>query len=101
MAKGKTNVFFCQCCGYESSKWMGQCPGCKEWNSFVEDDLCDIFSGELCVVEGLLADWDSFFDDVACEVFEFGSRDSARHVEWGAVFNREEGEVDFGFASDA
>ena len=37
MAKGKTNVFFCQCCGYESSKWMGQCPGCKEWNSFVEE----------------------------------------------------------------
>ena len=66
-----------------------------------EDDLCDIFSGELCVVEGLLSDWDSFFDDIACEVFEFGSRDSARHVEWGAVFNREEGEVDFGFASDA
>ncbi len=37
MAKGKTSVFFCQCCGYESSKWMGQCPGCKEWNSFVEE----------------------------------------------------------------
>ena len=37
MAKGKTNVFFCQNCGYESSKWMGQCPGCKEWNTFVEE----------------------------------------------------------------
>lgn len=38
MAKGKsTNVFFCQNCGYESSKWMGQCPGCREWNSFVEE----------------------------------------------------------------
>ncbi len=37
MAKGKTTVFFCQQCGYESSKWMGQCPGCKEWNSFVEE----------------------------------------------------------------
>lgn len=37
MAKGKTSVFFCQSCGYESSKWMGQCPGCKEWNSFVEE----------------------------------------------------------------
>ncbi|MBE5907099.1 MAG: DNA repair protein RadA, partial [Lachnospiraceae bacterium] len=37
MAKAKTTVFFCQNCGYESSKWMGQCPACKEWNSFVEE----------------------------------------------------------------
>ena len=37
MAKGKTSSFFCQSCGYESSKWMGQCPGCKEWNTFVEE----------------------------------------------------------------
>lgn len=37
MAKGKTSVYFCQNCGYESSKWMGQCPGCKEWNTFVEE----------------------------------------------------------------
>ncbi len=37
MAKGKTTVYFCQSCGYESSKWMGQCPGCHEWNSFVEE----------------------------------------------------------------
>ena len=38
MAKGKTtSVFFCQNCGYESAKWMGQCPGCKEWNTFAEE----------------------------------------------------------------
>ena len=37
MAKGKTAVYFCQSCGYESSKWMGQCPGCREWNTFVEE----------------------------------------------------------------
>jgi len=37
MAKGKVSVFFCQNCGYESAKWMGQCPACKEWNSFVEE----------------------------------------------------------------
>lgn len=35
MAKGKT-VFFCKECGMESPKWLGQCPGCKAWNSFVE-----------------------------------------------------------------
>ena len=39
MAKAKTTVFFCQSCGYESSKWMGQCPGCKEWNTFVEETV--------------------------------------------------------------
>lgn len=37
MAKG--TVFFCQQCGYESSKWMGQCPGCREWNTFVEETV--------------------------------------------------------------
>ncbi len=37
MAKGKTSVFYCQSCGNESSKWMGQCPVCKEWNTFVEE----------------------------------------------------------------
>lgn len=37
MAKGKKTAFFCQNCGYESSKWMGQCPGCREWNTFVEE----------------------------------------------------------------
>lgn len=37
MAKAKTSAFFCQNCGYESAKWMGQCPGCKEWNTFVEE----------------------------------------------------------------
>lgn len=40
MAKGKnTTVFFCQECGHESAKWMGQCPGCKSWNSFVEEKV--------------------------------------------------------------
>lgn len=37
MAKGKSTVYFCQNCGYESAKWMGQCPGCHEWNTFVEE----------------------------------------------------------------
>lgn len=36
MAKAKT-IYFCQECGHESSKWLGQCPGCKQWNTFVEE----------------------------------------------------------------
>ena len=40
MAKGKkVTVYFCQSCGHESSKWMGQCPGCREWNTFVEESV--------------------------------------------------------------
>ncbi len=35
----KSTVFFCKECGYESAKWMGQCPGCREWNSFVEEPI--------------------------------------------------------------
>lgn len=45
MAKGKTTVFFCQNCGYESSKWLGQCPGCKEWNTMVEEPAARKGSG--------------------------------------------------------
>ncbi|MDO4284004.1 MAG: DNA repair protein RadA [Eubacteriales bacterium] len=40
MAAGKMKtVFFCQECGYESAKWMGQCPGCKAWNTMVEEPV--------------------------------------------------------------
>ena len=37
MAKDKKTVFFCQNCGYESPKWLGQCPACKQWNTMVEE----------------------------------------------------------------
>lgn len=45
MARGKTTVFFCQNCGYESAKWLGQCPGCKEWNTMVEEPAAGKGSG--------------------------------------------------------
>ena len=35
----KKLVYYCKECGFESSKWMGQCPGCKEWNTFVEEPV--------------------------------------------------------------
>ncbi len=40
--KNKKIVFFCQECGYESAKWMGQCPGCKAWNTFVEEPVSTV-----------------------------------------------------------
>jgi DNA repair protein RadA/Sms len=46
MAKGKNTIFFCQNCGNESSKWMGQCPACKEWNTFVEETVVKSPSGK-------------------------------------------------------
>ena len=36
MAKAKS-AFFCKECGYESPKWVGQCPACKAWDSMVEE----------------------------------------------------------------
>jgi len=36
MSKLRT-VFACQACGFESSKWLGRCPDCGEWNSFMEE----------------------------------------------------------------
>jgi len=37
MTKGKKSIFFCQNCGHEENKWLGQCPMCKEWNTFAEE----------------------------------------------------------------
>lgn len=36
MSKIKT-AFFCSNCGYESTKWLGKCPSCNQWNSFIEE----------------------------------------------------------------
>lgn len=54
MAKGKTSVYFCQNCGHESAKWMGQCPGCHEWNTFVEEVIDKKSVGKAKAVGGEL-----------------------------------------------
>ena len=47
MAKAKSKTtFFCKECGYESSKWQGQCPGCKAWDSFVEEPVVRTSTGK-------------------------------------------------------
>jgi len=47
MAKGKSKtVFFCKECGFESVKWLGQCPGCREWNTFVEEPVTKTTTGK-------------------------------------------------------
>lgn len=37
MAKKTSTIFVCNSCGYESGKWLGKCPACNEWNTFVEE----------------------------------------------------------------
>lgn len=52
MKKSKS-VFVCQVCGYESSKWLGKCPSCGEWNTFVEEIKEDFSSerGDIIITE--------------------------------------------------
>ena len=39
MAKAKKMIYYCRECGNESPKWLGQCPACKQWNTFVEEPV--------------------------------------------------------------
>ena len=39
MAKQPKSVFVCGECGYESTKWLGKCPTCNEWNTLFEQKL--------------------------------------------------------------
>ena len=45
--KGGT-IFFCQNCGYESAKWSGQCPACREWNSIAVEPAAPKTKGGSC-----------------------------------------------------
>ena len=39
LAKKKKTAFVCQACGYDTSKWVGKCPGCGAWNTLVEETI--------------------------------------------------------------
>ena len=46
MAKAKKKTsFFCKECGFESPKWLGQCPGCQGWDTFVEAPVNSVMPG--------------------------------------------------------
>ncbi len=47
MAKKAASVFFCTECGNETSKWMGQCPACKSWNTLVEEPISSTGGGRV------------------------------------------------------
>ena len=37
MKKASKTIFCCQACGYQTPKWMGKCPDCGEWHTFIEE----------------------------------------------------------------
>lgn len=49
MAKQVKSAFFCKNCGAESSKWVGKCPSCGEWNTFVEELVAPKGKGTILV----------------------------------------------------
>ncbi len=67
MAKNKS-VFFCGECGYESAKWLGQCPACKAWNAFCEAPA--VKKGGSSLREGVAASLPIKIKDVSLETDE-------------------------------
>jgi DNA repair protein RadA/Sms len=58
MPKIKT-AYFCQNCGYESAKWLGRCPSCGQWNTFVEELI------QKDIKKSSSNEWQSYNGDVA------------------------------------
>ena len=52
MAKSKT-VYICQECAYETSRWLGKCPSCNQWNTFVEEILNENKKGNVSNLVGV------------------------------------------------
>lgn len=84
MSKTKS-AFFCQHCGYESPKWVGKCPSCNEWNSFVEE----------IIVKGsdkkTNKEWSSFSDssrEKTIALHEVNSAEEKRIITHDAELNR-------------
>lgn len=67
MAKNKS-VFFCGECGYESAKWLGQCPACKAWNAFCEAPA--VKKGGSSLKQGVAASLPIKIKDVSLETDE-------------------------------
>ena len=56
MAKEKTTAFFCKECGFETAKWMGQCPSCRAWNSLSEEPVRSKKAASVSVAARVLSD---------------------------------------------
>ncbi|HVG12272.1 MAG TPA: DNA repair protein RadA, partial [Flavisolibacter sp.] len=86
MSKTKT-AYFCQNCGYESTKWAGKCPGCQQWNSFVEE----LIQKDTKKTPG--AEWQSYHGETGTlkktrALNEVQTKDSPRYVTTDPELNR-------------
>ena len=64
--KNNSTIFFCKECGFESAKWLGQCPGCKEWNVFVEEPV--VKKGKSYIRESVNAVKPSLLSEISLEM---------------------------------
>jgi DNA repair protein RadA/Sms len=85
MSKVKT-AYFCQNCGYESAKWVGKCPSCQQWNSFVEEVI------QKETKKSSSTDWQSYNGDTITKktqaLHEIRTQDTPRLVTTDVELNR-------------
>ncbi|MDO4939699.1 MAG: DNA repair protein RadA [Lachnospiraceae bacterium] len=67
MTKQKTTVFFCSECGFESAKWMGQCPACHAWNTMVEGPAAPVIPGKISAGRGAVIAKPAYLKDVVID----------------------------------
>jgi len=66
MTKTKT-VFVCQNCGAESSKWIGRCPSCKEWNTYHEEVIVPASARSSSFITGQVKRKPELLDDIKAD----------------------------------
>ncbi|MGN6164035.1 MAG: DNA repair protein RadA [Flavisolibacter sp.] len=85
MSKIKT-AYFCQNCGYESAKWLGKCPSCNQWNTFVEELI------QKETKKSSANDWQSYHVDGASKkiqpLHEVKTKDTPRFITNDIELNR-------------
>lgn len=87
MAKVK-KAYFCQNCGFEAAKWMGKCPSCGEWNSFVEEVVTKSGSASVLPASGSVRVKPQKIDEIKLEEqprISLGSNEMDRLLGGGLV----------------
>jgi DNA repair protein RadA/Sms len=69
MVKNKT-VFVCQNCGVESTKWIGRCPSCKEWNTYHEEIIAPVTLRETAFVSDFEKKKPELLDNIKADEFD-------------------------------
>ena len=82
--KGPRTIYACQKCGSQSRKWLGKCPDCGEWNSFVEERERSITKDGPSAARSSL----SFRDSKPVEFTAIEAQDESREVTGIDEFDR-------------